>query len=205
MPNDLRKIVAVILGLLAAFFAYATLTVPAISATAPAILTIACALGAWFIWPRDSAGAPKGRAATNPSQGYRPCPDCNGWMGRAESLCPHCGSTSTPHVLHAGVWWAKGQSREWQWYDEKARVWRYYKDGTPANPAVTDKTPNLMIDPAVVSPPPEPIEPSSASPPERQPTDSFAGELERLADLHARGSLDDEQFEAAKTRLLGMN
>jgi hypothetical protein len=32
----------------------------------------------------------------------------------------------------------------------------------------------------------------------------MTGELERLADLHARGALSDEQFEAAKARLLGL-
>ena len=203
MPNnDARKIGAIILGVVGAFFLYVTVTIPLISATAPAILTIACALGTWFLWPREGGTAASGRGST--TLPGRPCPNCNGVMGRAESICPHCGTSSTPMVLHAGVWWAKGQSKEWQWYQEEARTWRWYKDGTPANPAVTDKTPNLMIDPAVVSPPDAPrLEPVTASP-ERLPTDSYAGELERIADLHARGALDDEQFEAAKSRLLGL-
>lgn len=83
----------------------------------------------------------------------------------------------------------------------KAQTWRWYKDGTPSDPAATDKTPNLLINPAVVSPPP--VETSAPTPSEVPQTDSFAGELERLADLHARGALSDEQFEAAKARLLG--
>jgi hypothetical protein len=195
MPNDVRKIVAIILGVVGAFFLYATLTVPAISATAPAILTIACALAAWFVWPRGMA-ADKART----SQGERKCPHCGGLMGRAESVCPHCGNASTPLVLHAGVWWSKRQSDEWQWWDDAGPCWRWYKDGTPSDAANAHKPPSLRIDPAVVSPPPE----LATTSPERQPTDSFAGELERLADLHARGSLDDEQFEVAKTRLLGL-
>jgi hypothetical protein len=198
MSSDLRKIVAIILGVVAAFFLYATLTLPAISATAPAILTIAFALGAWFLWPRGGA------QPASPVQSARACPHCSGAMGREESVCPHCGNTSAPLISHAGVWWAKGSSSEWQWYDENGRTWRYYKDGTPANPAATDKTPNLMIDPAVVNPPePSRLEAGTASS-GRQSTESFASELERLADLHARGALDDEQFEAAKSRLLGL-
>ncbi|MBM2823522.1 MAG: hypothetical protein HW413_2268 [Thermoleophilia bacterium] len=204
--QDQRKVAAIVLAVVGAFFLYATLTLPAISATAPAILTIACALGAWFLWPRGSSVASTGRpAAVTPAQAAtRACPNCEGAIGRAESVCPHCGTTSTPFVFHAGVWWSKGRSNEWQWHDEKARTWRWYKDGTFSDPAATDKTPNLLIDPAVVRPPDAPkLEPATASP-ERQPTDSFAGELERLADLHARGALNDDEFEAAKARLLGL-
>lgn len=126
-------------------------------------------------------------------------------MGRAESVCPHCGTTSPPWVFHAGAWWLKGASNKWQWLHEQTRTWRWYEDGTPSDPKATDKTPNLTIDPAVVSPPPDAakLEPATASS-DRQ-TDSFAGELERLADLHARGALSDDQFEAAKARLLGLS
>ena len=199
--DELRKVAAIILAVLAAFFLYAVFTLPAISTTAPAILLIACAVGAWFLWPRDSTAASTGgRAAGTTTPATRACPNCKGAMGRSENVCPRCATASTPWVFHAGVWWTKGQSGEWQWIDEKARTWRWYKDGTPSDPAATDKTPNLLVDPAVVSPPDSPrIEAATAS-----PTESFAGELERLADLHARGALSDDQFEAAKTRLLGL-
>ena len=121
-------------------------------------------------------------------------------MWRAESVCPHCGTTSTPWISHAGVWWSKGpQSGEWQWVDEEARIWRYWKDGTPSDPAATDKTPNLAIDPAVVSPPAEP----AGSDRGEHGGPSFAKDLERLAALHERGALTDDEFQAAKARLLG--
>ena len=54
---------------------------------------------------------------------------------------------------------------DWQWLDETARTWRWYEDGTPSDPAATDKAPSLTIDPAVVSPPGEPKpEPATTSP-----------------------------------------
>jgi hypothetical protein len=145
--------------------------------------------------------SPSTAASSSTEFATRVCPNCKGAMGRGETVCPHCGESSTPWVFHAGVWWSKGESDEWQWIDEKAKTWRWYKDGTPSDPVAADKTPNLMINPAVVSPPPVSKVAAIASA-ERQP-ESFAGELERLADLHARGALDDDQFEAAKARLLG--
>ena len=48
----MRKALAIILGLLTAIFFYVTLTVPAISATAPAILAVALGVATWFAWPR---------------------------------------------------------------------------------------------------------------------------------------------------------
>jgi hypothetical protein len=42
---------------------------------------------------------------------------------------------------------------------------------------------------------------SSASPPPAD--DGVVGELERLADLRRRGDLSDEEYQAAKRRLLG--
>jgi 1,4-dihydroxy-2-naphthoate octaprenyltransferase len=50
--KGIRITLAVVLGVVAAFFLYATLTVPMISATAPAILTLGTAAAAWFAWPR---------------------------------------------------------------------------------------------------------------------------------------------------------
>lgn len=50
--NDVRKVVAVAIGLFAALMLYVTMTVPAIAATAPALLTIAFAAAAFFVWPR---------------------------------------------------------------------------------------------------------------------------------------------------------
>lgn len=134
----------------------------------------------------------------------RPCPHCKGAMKRDESTCPHCGTTSTPWVFHAGVWWAQGASSgKWVWADEEERVWRWYEDGTPSDPSATDKTPNLKIDPALVSPPSVPA-PESARSPENSSADShaLATEIERLADLHARGVLSDDEFQQAKQRVL---
>lgn len=48
----MRIAFAVVLALVAAFFLYATMTVPLISATAPALLTLGAAAGAWFAWPK---------------------------------------------------------------------------------------------------------------------------------------------------------
>ena len=140
------------------------------------------------------------RARGSSATATRLCPNCKGAMGRAASVCRHCGGTSTAWVYHAGVWWTKGSSDEWQWIDEKTWAWHWYKDGTPSEGI--DRTPNLLIDPAVISPPDAPKLELAAASSERQRADSFAGELERLADLHARGALNDDQFEAAKSHLL---
>jgi hypothetical protein len=131
----------------------------------------------------------------------RMCPTCQRAMGRDESVCPHCGNRSAPWIFHAGVWWSKGQTDEWNWLDDK-QIWRRYEDGTPSDPAAVDKTPNLRVDPSIVRPPdaPELVAAATSTPPAG---DSFSAELERLADLHARGALNDEQFEKAKARLIG--
>jgi hypothetical protein len=134
-----------------------------------------------------------------PPKPTRACPTCKAAMPRDESVCPNCGNPSAPWVLHAGVWWSKGVTDEWNWIDDDG-VWRKYKDGTPSSPTATDMTPNLRIDPAIVRPPDAPeLAQITAS---RPTGDSVASELERLADLHARGALSDDQFEAAKARLL---
>jgi hypothetical protein len=49
-----RKLFAVVCGIAAAFFAYVTLTVPLIAATAPAILCIAAIAGTILLWPREN-------------------------------------------------------------------------------------------------------------------------------------------------------
>lgn len=129
----------------------------------------------------------------------RTCSNCQRPVPRSASVCPHCGVTSPAWIFHAGAWWSKGrQSGEWQWVDEKALIWRYWKDGTPSDPAATDKTPNLAIDPAVVSPPAERAESAGR---ERE-GDSFGRDLEQLAALYERGALNEEEFRAAKARLL---
>lgn len=134
----------------------------------------------------------------------RVCPHCKGAMRPVVDVCPHCGATLKPWTLHAGAWWMKSDSGEWQWRDEVARTWRWYKDGMPSSPETTVRTPNLAIDPAVVSPPDAPrLEPATVSP-EAGLADSLTAQLERLAELHERGALNDDQFEAAKNRLLGL-
>jgi hypothetical protein len=85
--------------------------------------------------------------------------------------------------------------------DRREQCVAQYKDGAPSSPGATDMTPSLRIDPSVVRPPdaPELAQVTAGSSAEA----SVVGELERLTDLHARGALSDEQFEAAKARLLG--
>jgi hypothetical protein len=56
MLRTARIVASVAALLFALLMLYATLTVPAISATAPALLTIAFGVLAWFVWPhRKSA------------------------------------------------------------------------------------------------------------------------------------------------------
>lgn len=51
----LRVLVAIVFGAFAALMLYTTMTVPMISATAPALLTIASLAVAWFAWPKSAA------------------------------------------------------------------------------------------------------------------------------------------------------
>jgi len=46
--------------------------------------------------------------------------------------------------------------------------------------------------------------PQAASAPAPAPADSTTAELERLAKLHESGALNDEEFAAAKAKLLGL-
>ena len=48
----IRKIASIVLALLAALFLYDALTVPQFAATAPAVIAIALAVAAFFMWPR---------------------------------------------------------------------------------------------------------------------------------------------------------
>ena len=102
--------------------------------------------------------------------------------------------------MHAGVWWTQSKAGAWQWLDEKAKIWRWYEDGTPSSPTATDLTPSREIDPALVAPPGTPahqIEPTTTN-----VATTTSAELERIADLHARGVLTDEEFQQAKQRVL---
>jgi hypothetical protein len=132
----------------------------------------------------------------------RECPSCKRPMARDSTVCPQCGSESNSWIYHAGVWWLAGvQTGEWQWLDETAGIWRWYRDGTPSSPGVTDTTPNLQINPALVKPPVPALPPTMPTTSESPAT---ANELEQLAALHERGALTDEEFQAAKARLLGL-
>jgi hypothetical protein len=162
---------------------------------------IALAMSARSALPSSASQFPAA-ASSEAERLRRPCPSCQAAMPPDEGICPQCGTGSTPWVHHAGVWWTIRKSDEWQWLDEERLIWRWYKDGTPSDPATTDRTPNLRINPALVRPPDAPrAEPVAAG---EQRSESFAEELERLADLHAREALSDNQFEAAKQRLLGV-
>jgi Flp pilus assembly protein TadB len=48
----LRKIFAVILALLALLFWFMTLTVPMVSAAAPALIALALTVAVYFVWPK---------------------------------------------------------------------------------------------------------------------------------------------------------
>ena len=120
-------------------------------------------------------------------------------MSREASACPHCGAESSPWLPHAGVWWAQTKDGDWQWLDEKGNnSWRWYKDGTPGRPSATDRTPSRQIDPATVAPPDASSESVTQdaikAPPVTSESTALSGELERLADLHTRGVLDDDEF-----------
>jgi hypothetical protein len=136
----------------------------------------------------------------------RSCPHCGRSMRRDVGVCPHCKSESQPWVQHAGFWWVKASNSErWQWLDETTNVFRWYPEGTPSVPSsTTDQSPSRALDAAVVSPPgtepPIQIERQGAS--QTVLPASTSGELERLADLHARGVLSDEEFQQAKQRVL---
>ncbi len=56
------------------------------------------------------------------------------------------------------------------------------------------------------APPPAPAYAQAAPPPEPAPVpvDPTTAQLERLAGLHSSGVLSDEEFAAAKARLLGL-
>jgi hypothetical protein len=119
-------------------------------------------------------------------------------MNRDASVCPQCNSVSEPWIQHAGHWWFRSSSGKWQWYDEKANIWRWYEDGTPTSQTATDRTPSVEVDPAVTAPPGETLRQSVAD----REAPGPSAELERLADLHARGVLSDEEFQQAKKQVL---
>jgi Short C-terminal domain len=52
-------------------------------------------------------------------------------------------------------------------------------------------------------PEPQPQAPSRAPPPAASQATDVTAELKRLADLHAQGALSDEEFAAAKAKVLG--
>ena len=146
------------------------------------------------------------------------CPSCGASMGRSASVCPSCGEVSSPEFDHAGVRWSQGAAGEWQWFDRDIYAWRWYKDGTlstdlsevPRRFRRRADKPSKEIDPQSVSPPslpqiksPAPVDETKHSPeiPSAE-SPALAAEIERLADLHARGILTDNEFQEAKQRVL---
>ena len=153
-----------------------------------------------------SIGSAEAAALDTEGSAYRNCPNCGRSMDRGATACPDCGAASNPWLRHAGVWWTQGgKEGAWQWLDEKAKIWRWYADGTPSSPGATDLTPSREIDPALVSPPGTSSQ-TLAQETDERPTalQSLApsAELERLGDLHARGILTDDEFQQAKRRVL---
>lgn len=80
---------------------------------------------------------------------------------------------------------SRRQATRWQQqeYDQQAQQQPAYAAPPPAQP-----------------PPPAPAPPAPAPPPPGE--DSLSDQLERLADLRAKGVLTDDEFAAAKARLL---
>ncbi|HEX2365023.1 MAG TPA: SHOCT domain-containing protein, partial [Bradyrhizobium sp.] len=72
----------------------------------------------------------------------------------------------------------------------------------PSPPSVSPSHPEEPTQVAGLAPAqPAPDRPQQPTPAERQSDDIFA-KIERLADLHAKGILSDEEFAAKKTELL---
>jgi hypothetical protein len=153
---------------------------------------------------------------------YRMCPNCKRSIPREESVCPHCKVPSRPYIAHADLWWVQADSGRWQYLDAEEKGWHWYEADAPGGPSsspssassaavdqsqegadtTTDATRSDSPSAELERPPPSPPSEPPTDSRERQPAQSFAGELERLADLHARGALSDEEFESAKRRLL---
>jgi hypothetical protein len=64
------------------------------------------------------------------------------------------------------------------------------------------ENPQQTVEYAEQSPAAAPPPPAYAPPPAAAPSDTLTDELQRLADLKAQGILTDEEFAAAKARLL---
>jgi uncharacterized membrane protein YebE (DUF533 family) len=54
------------------------------------------------------------------------------------------------------------------------------------------------------APAPAPVAPVAPAPVAASPTDDPTAELEKLAQLHSSGALSDDEFSAAKAKLLGI-
>lgn len=143
-------------------------------------------------------------AKTMKADGFavRTCPNCHRAFKRTATVCPHCGAESKPWIPHAGHWWTQTDAGRWQWLDEAAKVWRWYEDGTPSSPGVSDRTPSRKVDPAFISPPGATPQRKQIEVPAAGHSPAPSAELERLADLHTRGVLTDEEFQRAKQRVL---
>jgi hypothetical protein len=126
----------------------------------------------------------------------RPCPTCGHSMRRTASTCPHCGAGSTPWVLHEDVWWAQNDTGVWHWLDAETNTWKIFEDPASSGSPLADLT-------ATSDNPPDVVTTDAKS--DKAVGDglpSTSAELERLADLHARSVLTDEEFRLAKARLL---
>jgi hypothetical protein len=153
-----------------------------------------------------AVGATHERSGPLPVSTHRNCPDCGRSMDRGARTCPHCGVEFRPWLQHAGVWWTQNDAGVRQWLDENAKTWRWYSDGTPSSPSVSDRTPSLKIDPTLVSPPGTAAQTNAREGIDEQrvalQSPAPSAELERLGELHARGILTDEEFRQAKQRVL---
>jgi Short C-terminal domain len=116
----------------------------------------------------------------------RPCPNCRRLMGREANLCPHCDHESRPWTRQGGFWWFPSGAGGWQWFNEMTNAWNVYEEGGSSGPRPPDAFP---------------VAPGEETATQADPT-QLGQELERLAKLHARGSLTDDEFLQAKRRML---
>lgn len=116
-----------------------------------------------------------------------------GWNFWAYGLDPPDGGTVWSWIVCGAMFWAMGLAPVVLWLlhpedrPSSSRTARAAAAGTRVRHATT--------------PPPFRVEPATWTPTPDEADDLVAG-LERLAQLHAEGKLDDDEFAAAKSRLI---
>ena len=63
----------------------------------------------------------------------RYCEHCEETMHRDTTVCPHCGQSSQPWVLHDEIWWSKREDG-WYWLNDQEDEWFLYDPGQDVVP-----------------------------------------------------------------------